>query len=107
MTKSWTLEATDPASGRAIYARDAEPIGQADTGTYDFKIARDFQVRDAQGAVLLQAYGTAKGEYWCGAFLFFVEGSKGTRVRLEESDAPEDLFYDVPDTPLPPERIRQ
>ncbi|KMW58269.1 hypothetical protein AIOL_003240 [Candidatus Rhodobacter oscarellae] len=106
MSAAWTLEETDPTSGRQIFARPSEPIGKGDTGTHDFKIARDFQVRSAAGEVLLEAHGSAAGEYWCGAFLFFVDGSAGRQVRLDESDRAEDVIMDVPDTPLAPDAIR-
>lgn len=103
--KIWTLEETCPTSGRTIYAREV-PEGRGGTsGTYDFAMEREFQVRTAESEVLLQVSDTAKGEYWCGVFLFFVDGSHGRRVRLDASNTPKDRFFDVPDVALPAEKL--
>lgn len=105
MDQEWQIEEQDEASGRAICAREIQYHRQGITGTYDFSISREFQVRNQSGDVLLQVSGSAKGEYWCGVFLFFLEGSNGKRVRLVESDRPENTFLDVPDTPLAKESV--
>ncbi|MEM7438244.1 MAG: hypothetical protein AAF393_01500 [Pseudomonadota bacterium] len=106
MDDSWKEEERDAASGRTIYARNVPRDLHGNYGTYDFAMAREFQVRSPDGDVLLQQSGSAKGEYWCGVFLFFVDGSEGTRVRLEESDRPEDQFFNVPEKPMPVDKIR-
>lgn len=97
--KTWTHQQTDQSSGRQIFKRDVAPITNTIRHGYDFKVAADFEVRDAQGQVLMSAYGMASGEYWCGVFLWFVKGSSGTQVRLDESDKSEDTILDVPDQP--------
>ncbi|MEM6589568.1 MAG: hypothetical protein AAF641_14065 [Pseudomonadota bacterium] len=99
---TWELLASDAASGRQIYKKDVPPAGTSNTstyGTYDFKVAADFEVRDAEGRVLLTTHGSASGEYYCCVFLWFVDGSDGTQVRLEESNREDHPILDVPDTP--------
>lgn len=96
---TWELLDTDESSGRQIFKRDVpRDAGSAQStyGTYDFKVQAEFEVRDPAGNVLLKTSGTAKGEYWCGVFLWFVEGSNGTQVRLEESDSAEKPALNVP-----------
>jgi len=105
MNQSWEAEEKDIASGRQIFARQVPHNRKGNYGTHDFAIAREFQVRTENGEVLLQTSGSAKGEYWCGAFLFFIEGSEGTEVRLEETDRNENTFLDVPDMPLAAEKV--
>lgn len=101
----WQEEEKDAASGRKIFAREVVEGRKGDSGTYDFSMEREFQVRSERGEVLLQKSGSSNGEYWCGVFLFFVDGSDGRRVRLDESNKEKDEFFDVPDTPIPEERI--
>ncbi len=98
----WELMATDAASGRQIFKKDVpnDPGFGADSGTYDFFVSAAFEVRDSNGAVLLKTSGSARGEYWCGVFLWFVEGSDGTRVRIDRSDDEETQILDVPDRPV-------
>jgi len=99
---NWEELDHDPVSGRRIFKAD-EPVSRNGYyGTYDFKVAARFEVRDADGNVLLRSSGSASGEYWCGVFLWFVKGADGRQVRLDESDREEDEFYDVPDVPPPP-----
>lgn len=105
MNEDWQEEEKDTASGRVIYAREVPHGRQGNYGTYDFAIAREFQVFSSAGEVLLQVTGSAQGEHWCGVFLFFVEGSDGAKVRLEESNKPEDTILDVPDTPIALDRV--
>ncbi|MEM1159648.1 MAG: hypothetical protein AAGJ28_01835 [Pseudomonadota bacterium] len=105
MKHDWQKEAVDAASGRTIYAREVPHARQGNYGTYDFAIAREFQVRSATGEVLFQTSGSAEGEYWCGVFLFFVDGAEGAKVRLEISEEPEDQIFDVPDTPVPASKL--
>ncbi len=105
MSKEWEEIDHDEVSGRRIFSREVEPVSSGYNGTYDFDIAKDLQVRNADGEVLLQKHGSASGEYWCGVFMFFVKGSEGKKVRVEESDREEDEFFDVPDTPLPEDKI--
>lgn len=105
MTDIWTLEETDPDSGRQIFARAVPTSPKGLYGTYAFSIERDFQVRTNDGEILLQTNGSAKGEYWCGVFLFFVADAAGTQVRLDESDTPKDKILNVPDAPLPRDQI--
>lgn len=97
--KNWKEIDHDPVSDRRIFKADDSDEGKY-YGGYDFKVAADFEVRDANGDVLMTSSGSAKGEYWCGVFLWFVKGSNGRKVRLDESDRDEDEFYDVPDHPL-------
>lgn len=105
MSKTWEELDHDPVSGRRIFSRDVPTHQGGYYGTYSFKVEKDFQVRSADGTVLRQLSGTARGEYWCGVFLFFVHGADGKQVRLDESDRDEDEIYDVPDTPLPEDKI--
>ncbi|GAA6179971.1 hypothetical protein NBRC116594_14090 [Shimia sp. NS0008-38b] len=100
MTSDWQEEEKDSVSGRIIFARDIPRKRQGTYGTHDFATAREFQVRSKAGDVLFQVSGSAEGEYWCGVFLFFVEGSEGRQVKLDESDVPENKIFDVPETPL-------
>lgn len=100
---TWELLDSDAPSGRQIYKQDVPPLRASKTsnyGTYDFKVAADFEVRDAQGQVLLTASGAAQGDYWCGVFLWFIKGSHGSQVRLEQSDTEDDIILDVPDDPI-------
>lgn len=105
MNEDWQEEEKDTASGRVIYAREVPHGLQGNYGTYDFALAREFQVRSPSGEVLLQTSGSAQGEYWCGVFLFFIDGSKGTKVRLEESDRQENTILEVSDMPLALEKV--
>lgn len=105
MIEGWQEEEKDDASGRTIFAREVPHGREGNYGTHDFAMQREFQVRAANGEVLLQKSGSTEGEYWCGVFLFFVEGTDGKRVRLDESDKPEDSFFDVPDTPVPDDKV--
>ncbi|WP_157063821.1 hypothetical protein [Phaeobacter sp. 11ANDIMAR09] len=100
LNKDWQQEEQDTSSGRKIFAREIPRELSGNYGTYDFSLSREFQVRTSDGEILLQVSGSAKGEYWCGVFLFFVDGSEGAKVRLEESNKDENTFLDVPDTPL-------
>lgn len=99
MEKSWKEIDHDPVSDRRIFKAD-DPDGDRYYGGHDFRVAADFEVRDANGDVLMKSSGSAKGEYWCGVFLWFVKGSNGRKVRLDESDRAEDEIFDVPDLPL-------
>lgn len=98
--RKWGLQDTDSVSGRQIFKMDVpiESDSRAGSyGTYDFKVQADFEVRDKAGRVLLKTSGSASGEYWCGVFLWFVDGSDGTKVRLEETDQEKDTILLVPD----------
>ena len=99
-TQNWENECKDNDSGRTIYARNMPLTSNANTGTYDFALVREFQVRSPKNDVLLQVVGSSKGEYWCGVFLFFIDGTNGTKVRLEESDKLENTYFDVPNKPI-------
>jgi len=106
MDTRWEEIDHDASSGRRIFKAD-EKGGRSggDHGTYNFKVRAKFEVRSADGDVFLEQSGSASGECWCGVFLWFVKGSEGQRVRLDESDVETDQFFDVPDTPiLPPKR---
>ena len=99
MKRNWEEVDHDPVSGRRIFkSRDSENCRYY--GDYSFMEAADFEVRCPDGRVLREMSGSAKGEHWCGVFLWFVKGSDGRQVRLDESDREEDEFYDVPDIPL-------
>lgn len=103
--QGWIKEATDSVSGRTIYGREVKTGSHGNYGTNSFRIEREFQVRDPSGRVLLQTSGTASGEYWCGVFLFFVVETDGAIVRLQQSDKPDDVQFDVPDIPLPLDKV--
>ncbi|MEM7429083.1 MAG: hypothetical protein AAF441_23595 [Pseudomonadota bacterium] len=96
---AWEEVDHDAASGRRIFKAEEEVAPSGNYGTYQFKTAARFEVRNADGEVLFKTSGSASGEHWCGVFLWFVEGSEGRRVRLDESDTESDEFFDVPDTP--------
>ncbi|MEM1317931.1 MAG: hypothetical protein AAGF29_06680 [Pseudomonadota bacterium] len=99
--KDWELMATDDVSGRQIFKRDVPVVSlgrPSNYGTYDFRVEAEFEVRDRAGRVLFETSGSASGEYWCGVFLWFVEGTDGTKVRLEESDRAEPLVIDIPES---------
>ncbi|MEM9356471.1 MAG: hypothetical protein AAGB04_09670 [Pseudomonadota bacterium] len=93
---TWEEIDFDTISGRRIFKREVE-FGNGGYGGQHFELSAEFEVRDAAGRVLLQTSGTAKGDYWCGAFLWFVEGSDGRRVRLHQSHQDDDTYLDVPD----------
>ncbi|MEL6871981.1 MAG: hypothetical protein AAFO62_04115 [Pseudomonadota bacterium] len=96
--KPWEQIDHDPVSDRRIFKREIA-FGQGGFGGHEFELTAEFEVRDGRGRVLARFTESAKGEYWCGAFLWFVKGSDGTRVRLSRSDRREDEVHDVPDTP--------
>ncbi len=95
--KPWEEVDHDRVSGRRIFNRETES-GNGGYGGHHFEVSADFEVRDTNGRILLKKSGSAKGEYWCGVFLWFVEGSEGRQVRLDESDE-EDRTFNVPDPP--------
>ncbi len=92
--ETWELLDTDPVSGRQIYKQNDHFKYE---GGHDFRTSENFEVRDANGEMLMRAHGSAEGSYYCHVMLFFVEGSNGTQVRLDESDNMEDGIFDVPD----------
>ncbi|MEM1306557.1 MAG: hypothetical protein AAGG99_03450 [Pseudomonadota bacterium] len=99
MDKPWEEIDHDPVSGRRIFMRETS-FGTGGYGGHDFEISADFEVRDATGRVLLTTCGSAKGEYWCGTRLMFVEGTNGQRVALYESHRTATTSLDVPDGPV-------
>jgi hypothetical protein len=99
MAPMWEDIDHDTASGRRIYKADEDSQRSSNYGTYDFRVTETFEVRNANGPVLLELSGSESGEYWCGLFVWFVEGSEGRRVRLDASDQETDQFFEVPDLP--------
>ena len=99
MARNWEQLDHDPASGRVIFKADEDVHRPGLYRGNDHIVGAMFEVRTAQGTVLLRTSGTAKGEYWCGVFLWFVKDSNGTQVRLDCSDEEVDDIIDVPDTP--------
>lgn len=96
----------DPISGCKIYAADGSADPKNPLSRFNATVEEQFEVRNAKEEVLLRAFGSANGEHWAGVFLFFVEGSDGKRVRLDQSDK-DDIFYDVPNEPSDPPAILQ
>ncbi len=92
--KQWELVETDPISGRQIFKLNDRSYSD---GGHDFGVSESFEVRDASGALLMRAHGSAMGSHYCHVMLFFVEGTNGTQVRLDESDNMKDGIFDVPD----------
>lgn len=99
MGRKWEQIDHDPASGRVIFKADEEVNRPGLYRGNDHVVEAVFEVRTAQGTVLWRTWESAKGEYWCGVFLWFVKGSNGTQVRLDCSDVEVDEIIDVPDTP--------
>ncbi|MEM8973595.1 MAG: hypothetical protein AAGD43_16170 [Pseudomonadota bacterium] len=95
VAKTWEEIDHDTFSGRRIFKREVE-FGNGGYGGQHFELQAEFEVRDAADRVLLKTSGTAKGDYWCGAFLWFVDGSNGQRVRLYQSHRDDDTYLDVP-----------
>ncbi len=96
VTMTWEEIDHDAVSDRRIFKREVE-FGNGGYGGQHFELQAEFEVRDVTGNVLLQTSGAAKGEYWCGTFLWFVPGSDGRRVRLHQSHQDDDVYLDVPD----------
>ena len=99
MGEQWEEIDRDSKSGRRIFKREVN-FGDGGYGGQYFELRADFEVRDAEGRVLLKTDGTAKGDYWCGTFLWFVQDTGGQRVRLYQSDTVSDVFFDVPEAPV-------
>lgn len=100
MKPIWEEIDHDPTSNRRIFKTDDLVEQSGHYGTYDFKAEATFEVRNADGEVLLRTFGSARGEYWCGVFLWFVKGSEGQQVLLDESDNKVDRIIEVPDLPI-------
>lgn len=92
--ETWTEIDHDAVSGRRIFKRDTA-FGNGGCGGHHFEVEADFEVREPDGRVAMSTSGRAKGEYWCGTFLWFVKDKGGARVRLYQSDR-DDEHYDVP-----------
>lgn len=105
MDIDWKELDHDPVSGRKIFEAPDKLLGtNSPMGGHSRSIAKQFEVCNPKGEVLLKAFGDARGEYWAGVSLFFVKGTDGKRVRLDEPDS-EDKFCDVPDTPSDPPAV--
>lgn len=102
MDNPWCERHSDPVSRRSIWsARDVEDEPHNAFKKHDTSTSTKFQVRSETGEVLLRAFGESLGEYGTGMDLYFVEGSDGKRVRLDQSNG-KGIFCDVPDAPSDP-----
>ncbi len=101
MVSQWEEIDHDATSNRRIFKVDEPPSEKSGYyGTYDFDVGARFEVHNESGEVLFKTSGTAKGEYWCGVFLWFVKGSNGRQVRLDEFDSEAGQIFQVPDEPI-------
>ncbi len=88
----WNEVDRDLVSGRSIFS------------TYADANTTEFEVREADGTVLHKCFGSRGDVQFVDAHLFFVNGSEGHRVRLQEPHKEIQTVTDLPPyTPEPPD----